>query len=221
MSVSGLSANSALYADWQTNFSKIKSDFSALAKALKSGDLSSAQSAFSWLQKDRASNSNSSTSSTSQADPFSALASALQSGDLSSAQTAFSTLQHSHRQPPPNARSDSTDSTSGSTTTSSSSNPFSALSQALESGDLSAAKTAFADLLKNLPSPPPPDDSSDSSTSIDNASSTSGSASTTTNAASSSSSTTSSDPLSILSTALQSGDLAPAQAAFSQLQAPR
>ncbi len=76
----------------------IGNDFQTLAKALNSGDLSSAQSAFSALQTDlqkiggNQQASQSSSSSTLQND-IKTLGDALKAGDLSGAQKAFATLQ--------------------------------------------------------------------------------------------------------------------------------
>jgi hypothetical protein len=78
-------------------------DFKALRSALKSGDLSGAQTAFAALQQDAAntsqtaSSTSGSTSASGQPDPltsaFQALQSALQSGNLSGAQSAFASIQ--------------------------------------------------------------------------------------------------------------------------------
>lgn len=111
---------------------------------------------------------------------------------------------------------------------SSDSNPMDDLSQALESGDLEAAKSAFSKLKDQMekgggpggmPPPPPPtsassssdDDSDEDDSSISSLSSTS-----------SSTTSSSSDPASLfnqLQAALESDDLETAQSVFATLQA--
>src|ERR1700724_3424153 len=88
----------------QSLFRQIRQDFSQLAKALQSGDLSGAQSAFASLQQGlqsqglitqttatTPSTTNSGTDTISS--DFNALGSALSSGNLTLAQSAFSQLQ--------------------------------------------------------------------------------------------------------------------------------
>jgi hypothetical protein len=76
------------------SFKQIQSDFQALQSALQSGNVSSAQTAYSALQKDAPelfqSSSSSSTNPLSSA--LSSLGTALQSGNLSDAQTAMASL---------------------------------------------------------------------------------------------------------------------------------
>jgi len=86
---------------------------------------------------------------------FENLQKALTSGDLSAAKTAFSTLQTDMKNGPKPPDGDSDDSSSVSGKSSKSKGPdLSALESALNSGDLSAAKSAFTDLMKNAPKPP-------------------------------------------------------------------
>jgi hypothetical protein len=108
MSVSSVSSNIDLSQTYQTSGSSSRrlerqKDFNQLADALKSGDLSSAQQAFSaWQQLFATSSSNSQTQTQTvqqgtvqnpvTAD-ISALGQALQSGDLTTAQTDFTQLQ--------------------------------------------------------------------------------------------------------------------------------
>src|ERR1700733_2346065 len=83
----------------QNPFQEIKQDFHQLASALKSGDLSGAQSAYSNIQQLIPGNPDASTSSTASngsntpQNDFATLGQALQSGDLSQAQSAFSQLR--------------------------------------------------------------------------------------------------------------------------------
>ncbi len=75
----------------QNPMKEIMQDFKQLASALKSGDLSGAQKAYSALQQllpDQSQGGN------PVSTDFAALGKALQSGDLSTAQSAFSQLQN-------------------------------------------------------------------------------------------------------------------------------
>ena len=87
---------------------------------------------------------------------FDNLQSALTSGDLSAAKTAFATLQTDMKKGPPNRPDgDSDDASSVSGTSSKPKGPdLTALQKALDSGDMSAAKSALTDLMKNAPKPP-------------------------------------------------------------------
>ncbi len=98
MSVSGITSGSSYNpADWQSSFSKVKSDYKSLAEALNSGNLSDAQQAYASLQKDLPAKSQSSaTTAPGSSDPLSALGSALQAGNLSGAQQAMAALQQAH-----------------------------------------------------------------------------------------------------------------------------
>jgi soluble cytochrome b562 len=83
-----------------------KTDFKALAEALKSGDISAAQTALATLQKDAPNLAQYTTGKNlggTQSSPLGDLAAALGKGDLSAAQTAMAALQkgrhghHHHR----------------------------------------------------------------------------------------------------------------------------
>jgi hypothetical protein len=108
MSISGIPSPSNSYFTSPTNGgNSFRADFSQLADALNSGDLSGAQSAFSALQQLQpgrfgAASSSGTTGTNGQnatgaSNPISTdiatLSKALQSGDLSAAQTAFQKLQ--------------------------------------------------------------------------------------------------------------------------------
>ncbi len=96
MSVSGISSSSGLAsADWQSKFQQVKADYSSLADALQSGNLSDAQQAFSTLQKDLPPRAQAAAADSST--PLGALGSALQSGDLAGAQKAFAALQQARQ----------------------------------------------------------------------------------------------------------------------------
>lgn len=109
MNVSSVTSGRTPYTNpYQTNFRQGLQDFESLANALQSGNLSSAQSAFSSLGQDLPGMSqllqasSSSESSATQNSPIvkdlQSLQSALQSGDLSGAQKAFANLQQSLQQ---------------------------------------------------------------------------------------------------------------------------
>jgi soluble cytochrome b562 len=184
-------------------------DISAIGNALSSGDLAGAQQAFSNLQNLIGSEQGSQTQSStgysaggSSADPvandINNLSSAFQSGDLSGAQSAFKQLL-SDLSGTDSAQASGSSSSSDSTATSFK-NDLDAIGKALSSGDLTGAQQAFSNL-QNLIS---------------------GQAQSSASAAGGSTSSTGTDAITTdfnnLSTALQSGDLKGAQAAFKQLQ---
>jgi hypothetical protein len=152
--------------------SAIQSDIASLGQALQSGDLSGAQSAFSQLQSDlqtaaqsaqtppqaedqyvgRSSQQGLSVAKQVQQD-YAQLASSLQSDDLAGAQSAFTNLQQALQ----SQGTSTTQSSTGSSTNSSSgsdtiANDFSALGQALSSGSLSQAQSAFSQLQTDIQS---------------------------------------------------------------------
>lgn len=96
MSISSIPPNSNPYPAMQAEpRNQFRSTISALAKALNSGDLSGAQSAFAALQQMKPNSQAIATQTASnpmEAD-MQAVAKALQSGDLSAAKTAFAKLQ--------------------------------------------------------------------------------------------------------------------------------
>ena len=99
MTVSAIgSDNNSYIASLQADLKKQAQDFTDLSSALQSGDLSSAQSAFTAFQQDitnmqQTSGGQQSGQNNQLTTDMSSLGSALQSGDLSGAQKAFSTLQ--------------------------------------------------------------------------------------------------------------------------------
>jgi hypothetical protein len=105
MSISGISASTDPYqayqANGQNNLKQFRQDFQDLASALKIGDLSGAQKAFTALQPLLPNPSAGNQTSTDQqgsgqnpfAADFSALDQALKSGDLKNTQAAFAKLQ--------------------------------------------------------------------------------------------------------------------------------
>ncbi len=95
-SVSSAASTSA--ADLQASAQQRRADFQALASALQSGDISSAQQAFAQLQKDNPRLAQALSSAPNSSDnprlaDLKSLASALKSGDVSAAQQAMAKLQ--------------------------------------------------------------------------------------------------------------------------------
>jgi outer membrane protein assembly factor BamD (BamD/ComL family) len=177
MSVSGI-ANSIFQflnpSSAQSNFQNFQKEFAQLGQDLQSGNLSQAQSDFQALQSPAqpvsSTNTQSSTSSLSSA--MSQLSQDLQSGNLSAAQQDYATVKQDLQQ-------QFSGSVSGhhhhhhhasSSQDSSSQDPFSQLfsqlGQALQSGNLSAAQSAYTSLqqdLQQLGAPAPASTSSSSS----------------------------------------------------------
>ena len=168
MSISALSFN--LITDLsqqqrQNPFQQMRQDFSQLASALQSGDLSTAQSAYSNLeqllqarQSGPTSNTGSTPATTIQND-FASVGQALQSGSIDQAQTAFSQMQKdlaAFRQTPsaaPPAEDQYVPSTSqqqGLSLTQQVQQNFAQLNESLQSGDLTGAQSAFASLQQAL-----------------------------------------------------------------------
>lgn len=221
MSISALSSD--LISDlsqqqWQNPFRQIKQDFNQLASALQSGNLSDAQSAYASIQQllqaqQNSSNSNtSSTGSNTLQTDFAALGQALQSGDLTQAQSAFSQLQSDFQ-----AGRRSTTGAAGAPpwlqqqpaqdqyvpSASQGQNPaeealedYTQLANALQSGNLTDAQSAYSSLQQLLPA----EQNSSNSSVRSNAP------------------TTIQSDFAALGQALSTGNLTQAQSAFSQLQ---
>ena len=154
--------------------STLQNDFSALGQALQSGDASSVQSAFTQFQTDlkaarqsgsASTNSAASSSGQDQYVPSSQstnyaefvqqdyrqLAAALHTGNLSEAQSAFTNLEQALQ-----TQGASTAPNATSTTSTSTSDPISndlnTLGQALSSGNLNQAQSAFSQLNSDVKS---------------------------------------------------------------------
>jgi hypothetical protein len=221
MSISALSYNlitDLLQQQQQNPLQQMRKDFSQLASALQSGNLSAAQSDYSKIQQLMQQNgsalSTGSTSANSVQKDFSALGQALKSGDIGQAQTAFSQMQkdfQATRQASivaPAAEDQYVPSTSQQQALSVKQQvqqDYAQLTSSLQSGDLTGAQSAFASLQQALqsqgtiaeatpiggpPIPSTPTNSSDPITTDFNA----------------------------LGSALSSGNLTQAQSAFSQLE---
>ena len=160
MSIAGISSNISVY---QNQFHQTKKDFSDLETDLSSGNLTSAQQAYTALTQDlqnaNQTQSGQQTSGNSQiSNDLAAVGSALQSGDLTGAQSAFATLTqdlqnaaqggqqtykgHGHHHHHHGGSSQ----IAGTTL----SNDLAAVGSALQSGDLTGAQSAFAMLMQNL-----------------------------------------------------------------------
>ncbi|GAB7126223.1 hypothetical protein JCM19000A_07300 [Silvimonas sp. JCM 19000] len=130
-------------------------DLTTLANAIGSGDMSTAQTLFAQIQQGLAAgqaddaDTDSSDSDSSVSDALSALSTALNNKDSTTAQSAFGTLLNTLGYTEVDA-SDDTDYASAAATASDSLNDnFSSLASALNSGDLTAARDAFATLQQN------------------------------------------------------------------------
>jgi hypothetical protein len=100
--MSSISSVTSAYSPYQTtnqnSFAQIIQDFKSIGGALKSGNVSAAQTALSAFQQDLQSNSQTSSTqpfgnNTQANTDYQSLVSGLQSGNLSSAQKAFASLQ--------------------------------------------------------------------------------------------------------------------------------
>ena len=170
MSISGISASTSTYQAYQTSgqnkFAQFREDFQDLTNALQSSDLTGAQKAVTDLQQLMPNSSAGDQTQNAFATDLNAVGQALQSGDQSDEQAAFTKLQqdvqsvqghHHHHHHQDNAAA-STQSTTGIQTDNgqggSSQNPFStdlnAVGQALQSGNLSDAQDAFAQLQQDM-----------------------------------------------------------------------
>src|SRR5580658_8021721 len=129
--------------------SAIQSDFATLGQDLQSGNLTQAQSEFSQLQSDLTSAAQPQTQNPVQQvrQDYGQLASALQSGNLTDAQSAFAALEQALQTQSGTA---STASSTTSTTNDPIANDLNALGQALSSGSLTQAQTAFSQLQSDI-----------------------------------------------------------------------
>ena len=174
MSISGISSDPTVSQNYASSpFQQVRKDFVALGKALGSGSLSDAQSAFATLQSDlqaagQALGGQQAGVTSQLSTDLAAVGTALNSGpgSLSDAQKAFATLQsdlkaagqalggqqmqktHHHHHHHHGGGAQNTQNTQSTT-----SNPFSdlaTLGSALQSNDLTGAQNAFATLMQDL-----------------------------------------------------------------------
>jgi outer membrane protein assembly factor BamD (BamD/ComL family) len=143
--------------------STIQTDFAALGQALSSGNLTQAQSAFSQLQSDLQTASQptggavatppdpTQTPAQQVRQDYAQLVGALQSGNLTGAQSAFTALEQALQT---QTGTNATSNTSSSTTSTGGSDPIAndlnALGQALSSGNLTQAQSAFSQLQSDI-----------------------------------------------------------------------
>jgi len=141
-------------------FQKFKQEFQQLGQDLQSGNLSQAQADFASLQPgsgQSATTSSTQTSASPIATAFQQLSQDLQSGNLSAAQKDYSTIQQDFQQQAASGASGHHHHhhhAGGSQDSSSSQNAldqlFSQLGQALQTGNLSTAQSAYASLQQDL-----------------------------------------------------------------------
>jgi outer membrane protein assembly factor BamD (BamD/ComL family) len=125
--------------------SAFQTDFATLGQDLQSGNLVQAQSEFSQLQSDSQAPTQNPVQQVQQ--DYSQLASALQSGNLTGAQSAFVALQQAlQSQSGPNSAATSNSTNSNDPIA----NDLNALGQALSSGNLTQAQSAFSTLQTDI-----------------------------------------------------------------------
>ncbi len=174
MSISGISSSTTSY---RNQFQEIMKDFLALKTDLSSGNLTTAQQAYTTLTQDlqnvQQTEGIQQTSGGSQiSTDLAAVGKALQSGDLKTAQSAFATLtqdlqsaaqtqgtqqtygHHHHHHHGGSSQTASTSSQGTSTSSQTASTTFNtdlaAVGSALQSGNLATAQSAFATLMQDL-----------------------------------------------------------------------
>jgi soluble cytochrome b562 len=157
MSISGIggSVDPALY---QQKRQQLEKDLNDLKAALQAGDTTEAQQALSALEKLKPEGSTGASSGDSTVlkvgQDIAAIGQALSSGDLSAARQNFSKLENLLS----NGQSGSSSDLSGTSTANADADPltndFKALKNALQSGDLAGAQTAFQQLQQDLSSGP-------------------------------------------------------------------
>ncbi len=135
--------------------SAIQSDFATLGQDLQSGNLTQAQSEFSQLQSDLTSAAQPQTQNPVRQvrQDYGQLASALQSGNLTDAQSAFAALEQALQTQSGTASTASSTTSTNNTPTNNNdpiANDLNALGQALSSGSLTQAQTAFSQLQSDI-----------------------------------------------------------------------
>jgi len=153
MSISSISNN--LYnSNIQSQFEQFQQQFQQLGKDLAAGNLTSAQADFATLQQDMPKINPSSTSQSNNpiAQAFQQLSSDLQSGNLSAAQQDYSTIQQDLQNEISKAHHHHHHHRSGGSQQNQFMQLFDQLGQALQSGNLSGAQSAFSSLQQLLQS---------------------------------------------------------------------
>lgn len=164
MSIAGL-ASAALYSilnlqhspsqnNGQSNFQQIQNEFQQLGQDLQSGNLSQARQDFTTLQQDMPNSTSSANSNSTNPieQAFNSLSQDLQSGNLNAAQQDYASLQQDLQQ---NANTTQVHhghhhGGGGGGEQNQIHQAYSSLAQALQSGNLSGAQSAFATLQQDL-----------------------------------------------------------------------
>jgi len=154
MSVTGISSSPFLNESWpvQSRFQQFQQDFQQLGQALRSGNLSAAQSDFAKLQQlnPQPASSAQTSSNNPVAQGFNTLAQDLQNGNLTAAQQQFATIQQdfqnqsaqgAHEHHHHHGSGDWNQNDANSTTS-----VFGQLGQELQSGSLSSAQQTYSAL---------------------------------------------------------------------------
>jgi len=156
MSISGISSSTNAY---KNQLQQMRTDFSTLQASLSSGNLSTAQQAYVTLTQDLQNTQQTQggqVGGTGQlSKDLAAVGSALQSGDLTSAQSAFATLTQDLQSAQQAQAGQQTHKGHGHHhhhhgSSSQVTTDLAAVGTALQSGDITSAKSAFATLLKDL-----------------------------------------------------------------------
>lgn len=175
MSISGISSDPTVSQNYASSpFQQIRKDFAALGKALQSGNVSDAQAAYTTLQTDMQAAGQSGTGANSQfSTDLAAVGAALgfssnsstpgQGGSIPAAQTAFNTLQSDMQQARQTQGGQQTQKThhhhhhhhgggtqNAQNTTSNPLSDLAAIGNALQSGNLSGAQSAFQTLQQDM-----------------------------------------------------------------------
>jgi len=170
-----IDATSSVTAPSRASYQQIRNDYKALQSDLQSGNLANAQTDFATLLKDapQLNAQLQSGAAATQPNALSALSTSLQAGDLSGAQTAFASLgqmlsgtqsalgstgqmhhrHHHHHHHENNSASSALGGIAGNATTNQQAiqTDFQALSSALQSGNITSAQQAFAQLQTDDP----------------------------------------------------------------------
>ena len=142
----------------QNPFLQIRSEFKQLGQDLQAGNLAQAQSDFTTLSQNLSSvlQNNTSTSANPVVQAFAKLGQDLQSGNLQAAQQDFTIIQQDASQNAAQASGhhhhhvESSSNSSSSQQSTSLAQDFSQLANSLQSGNLSAAQSAFATLQNDI-----------------------------------------------------------------------
>lgn len=162
MSIAGL-ASTALYSilnkppsssqnNGQNNFQQIQKEFQRLGQDLQSGNLSQAQEDFATLKQDLPDSSSLANSNSNNpiVQAFNSLSQDLRSGNLNAAQQDYTSLQQDLQQNTNTTQVHHHRHGGGGSEQNEINQAVSSLAQALQSGNLSGAQSAFAMLQENL-----------------------------------------------------------------------